>query len=345
MATYPKGNKFITKFMVDGKRHTKMHDTQADGEAWELTARAALKLGKPIPDAAPVRVGGKDSNTLGGVLRSAEKLHWSKLRASEKQMGNARIFVKWAGSQLTPAQAFTQAKVREFCEYLTDERKVANSTMNRYMSALSVLINHADLDKRPTLPWYKEGNGRVRFFSPEEEQAVIALLTQWGKERERDLFIFLNDTGLRPWAECAAAEWKQVRNGKLCDIFGKNDTYRDVPLTRRAQVILDRCPRDLPGPFADMNKFTLNDLWERVRTKMPQLHDTVWYTCRHTFASRLVMGGRALKAVAVLMGNSAMIVDKTYAHLAPDYLANAVDALEEYGQGTKLSLVKNDVTG
>lgn len=80
MPTYAKGNKFITKFMVDGVRHTRMHNTQEEGEAWEMQARAALKLGKPIPDNTQRRVGGKDSNTLAGVLRSAENLHWGQLR-------------------------------------------------------------------------------------------------------------------------------------------------------------------------------------------------------------------------------------------------------------------------
>lgn len=348
MAVRKKGGQYQADFMIAGERHRRSFNSEAEAEAWELQARAAIKLGKPVPEpvgqAAPT-LGGRDVGTVGMAVRSAERLHWDKLRGSGAAVRNAKLFEKWVGPKTSAVDGFSPAKVREFIAYLTDERKVSNSTLNRYMSSLSVLVRHADLKERPELPWYKEGKGRVRFFSIEEEQAIIALLSQWGKDRERDLFMFLCDTGLRPWAECTAAEWKQFRGGKICDVFGKNDTYRDVPLTKRAKIIIDRCPRDLPGPFHGLVQTTMSELWDRVREKMPQLHDTVWYTCRHTFASRLVMEGTPLKAVAVLMGNTAAIVDSTYAHLAPDYLADAVNVLDKFGGvRTKLAVVGGDGT-
>jgi hypothetical protein len=93
MATYPKGNKFITKFMIDGERHTRMHDTKNEGEAWELQARAALKLGKALPEEAVKRIGGSDAGSLGNLLRETATLHWSKGKDSSKCELNAQTFV------------------------------------------------------------------------------------------------------------------------------------------------------------------------------------------------------------------------------------------------------------
>ena len=123
MATYAKGNKFITKFMVGGERHVRMTDTAPQGEAWELAARAALKLGKSIPEPegkGTVSIGGGDTGTLAGALRSAVKNHWGKLRASGRTVGNAELFVEWAGPKSRPPEVFTPAKIRNFIEYLSD---------------------------------------------------------------------------------------------------------------------------------------------------------------------------------------------------------------------------------
>lgn len=330
MAVYAKGRQWQANFTVKGKRFRKSFETKAEAEAFELNTRADLKLGKKVV-VNQTSVGGGDKDTLQNVLRSAETLHWSRLRGSHRTVLNAQTFVTWAGP-LKPARvAFTDAGIRDYVKHLIEDRRVSNSTLNRYMSAISVLMNHADLDKRPTLPWFKPNKGRVRFFSPEEEQAVIALLTQWDQHRWCDLFMFLNDTGLRPWAEACKAPWKNVKDTKIT-VLGKNDEWRDVPLTARARAVLARCPRDQAGPFTDLMASPGNDLWDRVRGVMPVLDDTVWYTCRHTFASRLVMAGTHLKAVAVLMGNTYQIVASTYAHLSPDHLAGAVDALENFGR-------------
>ncbi len=351
MPTYAKGHKFITKFMVDGKRHTAMTDTAADGEAWELEARAAIKRGQPVPKAGIKSLGGKDTETIGGALRSAETLHWGRLRNSGKSVSNATVFANWVGLKTSSREAFAPAKLQEFTRFLIEDRKVSNSTLNRYSSAISVLAKFAKLDHKPVLPWYKENKARVRFFSPPEERAVIALLSQWSRDQERDFFMFLVDTGLRPWEEARNLRWKDGKGvkalvkGDHVTVLGKNNEWRDVPLTKRARLILDRADHSAAGPFVNLNEFTMGGLWNRVRSQIPELHDTVWYTARHTFASRLVQAGKSLKQVATLMGNSAAIVDKVYAHLAPDHLRDAVDALEVFGQGTTPSLVHGQRTG
>lgn len=335
MAVRSKGKKWQADFMYEGDRLRQSFDTKAEAEAWELEARAALKRGQPVPQAAAQTLGGKDSGTLANVLRSAEALHWGRLRNSSKTVANAKIFVAWAGPSTPAHEALAQTKINKFVEYLIEKRRVKNSTLNRYMSAVSVLIRFANLRVKPTLPWFKEGQGRVRFFSPEEEQAVIRLLDQWDRDDYRDLFMFLTDTGLRPWEECCKAKWANVSATKIT-VLGKNGEWRDVPLTRRAQAILARQPRTDAGPFTRIKTFTAEDVWDRVRNHIPGLEGTVWYTCRHTFASRLVQAGKSLKQVAVLMGNSAAIVDKVYSHLAPDHLKDAVEALEVYGKGLKV---------
>lgn len=345
MSTKPKGNRFLTNFMVKGVDYSKMHGTEAEGEAWEMETRAALKLGKPLPD-APKSVGGSNASTLGGVLRSAELLHWKQLRKGGRtQVLNANTFVDWAGANSNPREVFTGPRVRKFLQYLIEKRNCAPPTLNRYISAVSVLMKHADVPKID-LPWYKPSFERARkkFFSPAQEQEVIALLHKWGRERERDFFIFLNDTGLRPWEEGTKITWDQIRGGMIHDIVGKSGRLRDVPLTSRATNVLTRQDRSLAGPWAGLNPHTMAGLWQTVRAAIPTLDGTVWYTCRHTFASRMIQANHSYGNVAKLMDNSVNMIQHVYGHLASDDLQDAVASLEKYGQKTNLSVVNGGLS-
>ena len=83
-----------------------------------------------------------------------------------------------------------------------------------------MLQKHADVSP-VDLPWYKgrEDRARKRYFTPEQEAAVVALLHRWG--RERDFFMFLNDTGLRPWSEAVKLTWDRCRSDRLVDITAR----------------------------------------------------------------------------------------------------------------------------
>lgn len=52
------------------------------------------------------------------------------------------------------------------------------------------------------------------------------------------------------------------------------------------------------------------------------------HTLRHTYASHLVMNGTPLYTVSQLLGHSDSKTTQIYAHLAPDYLQNAVKGLD-----------------
>ena len=52
-----------------------------------------------------------------------------------------------------------------------------------------------------------------------------------------------------------------------------------------------------------------------------------WHCNRHTFASRLVMAGVALRTVAELLGRRTLQMVIRYSHLAPEHQASAVDRL------------------
>lgn len=66
-----------------------------------------------------------------------------------------------------------------------------------------------------------------------------------------------------------------------------------------------------------------NDAVQRVRIENFHFHGL-----RHTFASRLVMAGVDLRTIQALMGHKTINMTLRYAHLAPDHLKKAVEALD-----------------
>ena len=65
--------------------------------------------------------------------------------------------------------------------------------------------------------------------------------------------------------------------------------------------------------------------WEECRKKAG-LEDVHWHDLRHTFASRLGMGGVDLYVVSQLLGHHD--IKMRYAHLSPDHLLSAVGVLD-----------------
>ncbi len=319
MATTPKGKGFITRFMIDGERHTKVTKTRTEGEAWELEARAALKLGKPLPQGEK-KLGGSDAGTIGNLLRETIKMHWSKAKGSHGQVTNATTFMKWCGDAMSIREAFAQDTLDEFFEHLTDEREVAPGTMNRYASAISTMADRVSKllgDDMGELPRFKESRGRYRYFSREEEANIAGLWTLWGKTDEVDFLTFLIDTGARTFKEGGAIEWNSLQEDRAIFWNTKNGSFRSVPLSDRAKAAVARMKlkhhNTQAGPFRHLGKSYMRHLWTKTRAQFPPLDDAVLYCTRHTYGSRMVMEGVPLSALKTLMGHSDIKMTEKYA--------------------------------
>lgn len=342
MPTYPQGRKFITKFMVGGVRYTRMTDSADVGAAWELAARAALKLGKPLPepDAPKKDTRGGGGASVSVVLRATRTRHWEPMGpGADKQILNAETFVRWCGPLMSASEAFSQANVDKFFEYLRTERRVSNSTINKYRSAISVMLGYSGLseDSYPELPWYKILESRVRVFTPEEWQIIPRQWRLWRFDREADFFVFLLKTGARPYIDGARLNWSNVfppnnpqSKASVHFIAAKNGNARTVPLTPEAWAAVQRQDRSASGPWAWANKEHMRPIWTRTISAFPQLADAVLYTARHTFGTELYRRSRDIKMVKDLMGHKNYKTTEVYVHMVGnDSYAYAADLLAD----------------
>jgi hypothetical protein len=61
-----------------------------------------------------------------------------------------------------------------------------------------------------------------------------------------------------------------------------------------------------------------------------KIRDFTWHDFRHHFASRLVMAGVSLRAVAELLGHKGLRMVMRYPHLSPGYLSDEIHKLDGF---------------
>ena len=173
-----------------------------------------------------------------------------------------------------------------------------------------------------------EGGGRVRFLSDEEEVPLRAAI---GRRFKKFLphFLLSVRTGMR-MSEQYGLQWSQIdferrqiqlpktKNGDLNSValaalkklHGEGKIVKSVPVFPSAQSgeSLQASPGWFPGTLEEA-----------------RIEGYTWHCNRHTFASRLVMAGVALRNVAELLGRRTLQMVMRYSHLAPEHQASAVD--------------------
>lgn len=333
MPTYPRGGKWQANFMLDGKRYRETFDTEAQAEAYELECRAAVKLGKepPSPRGDCARV--SQAATIGGLVDYCADHHWKGKKSEDTLVKNARMFSDWVGPKVPTREALTPLKVDAYLEWRARSKRNSNATLNRNMSAISVLLRYGKrlglITEVFELSWKRESVGRLRFYTDEEERKLLSVLWQWGYQQEARLIEFLADTGAR-LGEAKKLEWRDIDGRSVTFVDTKSGRNRTVIATDRALKAIEHMRAHhihKAGPFHWLNRHSLHKLWKRVTAHAEIGGDATIHTWRHTCASRLAMRGVDLYRVQRWMGHSSPSTTQRYAHLSPTAMVDVATAL------------------
>ena len=324
------------EFMFKGARYNATFDDRDEARAWELKARAALKRGEGVPDPQATERGGGAGLSWGCLLDRVWKLHWSRL---ERSAGNLKYKLRAAKTYFgagTPVKEIGRARINDYIEDCIDQGN-SPATLNRKLSFLNTALKEAEamgaIAKRPVLPHYKEGGGRIRFLSDEEEDILLGVITRMGFDHLRAFVVTALDTGCRA-SELLSMQWRDVDKDMATVSICKNkaDHPRTLHLTRRVRAELrfmkTQNPQ-APGPFAHMKKGgALRTQWERVINHIGW-DDVVIHTLRHTCASRLAISGVDMKRIQTWMGHKSITTTQRYTHLMPGHLKGVAEVLEQ----------------
>ncbi len=244
-----------------------------------------------------------------------------------------------------PVETISRQEVEDFSGRLAGE--ISPATVNRHLALLKTTFNRAIRAGKATInpavgvKLLKENNVRVRCLSPDEERDLLrGLPPSLGP-----LVVVAIHTGMRR-SELLGLRWEDVdfytntihvRQGKSGE--GRRvpmnqvvqDTIRALRQQRIRQAQQKGDGRELLSPYAFCapgGGYLSNpsrDWYPALR--QAGLQDLRFHDLRHTFASRLAMGGIDLYTVKELLGHKTTQMTSRYAHLSLDHQRRAVEVL------------------
>jgi integrase len=194
----------------------------------------------------------------------------------------------------------------------------------------------------------KEPRGRVHWLKPEQAERLIDHCAP----HMATLVTFLFYTGAR-LSEALYLDWREIdlKNRRVVFLDTKNGTNRGVPLHARVFEMLANMPqRDgpvflRPGRKIGRNKREMVPYARRTdggggqiatgfnaACRRAGIHDFHPHDCRHTWATWLYDETGNLRQLMELGGWKSISMVERYAHVNPDHLRAAIDALPN---GTK----------
>lgn len=332
----PRGDKFYVDVTIDGVRRGATCNTLAEAKQKQREMR-----GKSDKESTETRTE-TGSWTLQTAVDRTIRDVWAGTKSERTAIINALTAVKYFGPSM-PVEKITSEEIANYTQHLR-ETGLADQTINRKLSALSKVLNHAcmngKLATRPLFARPKTYNHRVRELSPVEEEAASKLLLKWGKLDHLDMFYVLLHTGMR-FSECQGLEKRDLNfNNRLVKLWRtKGDKPRSIPMTNVVQTILKRRTKGLQDTdkvFGYSHSW-FRTVWDQVRSALHLEDDKqfVPHVLRHTFCSRLAAQGRSAPEIQVLAGHASLSVTQKYIHMDGQDLAHVIAGLDPSMQGGK----------
>jgi site-specific recombinase XerD len=337
---------WICYFDTDGrKRREKVGRKSAAIELYRKRKTEVME-GKKLPEKLRARKVGFAELAKDALEYS--RAHKRSFRDDEIRMAK---LTDWLRDR--PAESVTPQEIER---WLSAKSTLKPATLNRYRALLSLVYRlgmqngKVKLNPARLVRQRKENNGRIRFLSAEEEQALRTVMLEKYLKDLPQLELALH-TGLR-LSEQFGLTWDCVDFDRrtLTIPLSKNGELRHVPLNDDALAALrvtQQCSNYQPYVF--LNRYGQRLVsprdWFDPAVKAAGLNDFTWHCLRHTFASRLVMAGIDLRTVQELMGHKTIQMTVRYAHLAPKHQLAAVQRLCDTGTAQKAASDTRTDTG
>jgi len=228
--------------------------------------------------------------------------------------------------------------------------KVSGPTVNRNLTTLKRIFNHADAMglnvKNPVkyVPYFKEA-GRVRVLTLDEVDKYLAA----AKGDLRDFAVLALETGARPMELFALKKSDINLEGKYVSLPGTKTrrAKRDVPLTDDALEVLKRRMEKNADTFVfPVRRPKPKNMDVKHITSLRKAHDAVIakhftedpftvYTFRHTYGTRHAQAGTELPVLAELMGHSSIQTTMVYVHCSRKMKIEATARLQAYVEAAR----------
>jgi integrase len=213
-------------------------------------------------------------------------------------------------------------------------RQLTAASVNRPLAVLRHLLKTAReewglLADVPRVRLEKESQGRLRWLTQEEAARLLAATAKSRNVDLHDLVVVSLYTGVRR-SELLGLTWDRVdrSRGVIRLEVTKSGRRREVPFGTKVDEVLARRQQPSGYVFQHRRRESYRTAFEGA-VAAAQIDDFHFHDLRHTYASWLVQAGRPIIEVKDLLGHQTLAMTVRYAHLAPERLRAAVEALDE----------------
>ncbi|MHC0522398.1 phage integrase [Vibrio harveyi] len=314
MSIKKQGDKYLVDVRPqgrDGKRYRRKFETKYEASQYEkhilATAHNKDWLEKPA-----------DRRTLKELI----DLWWKYEGQSKKTATTYHRILKQIDVELDSPKAYqiNHKMLADYRVHHLDNNK-AMTTFNRKIMCLSnvftVLMEAQEYSGTHPVKGFKLRRPRAREMQFLSQNEMDILLTSLSGDALKVAKLCLA-TGAR-WGEAEGLKGSQLVNGRITFVDTKNGKNRTVPIDKKLELEIQT--GNSGRLFSDCyNEFYA--IQKRCDFGLPRGQAS--HVLRHTFASHFMMNGGNILALQKILGHSTIQQTMTYAHLAPDYLQDAV---------------------
>lgn len=218
----------------------------------------------------------------------------------------------------------------------------SNSTINRYLAALSVVLSYAvkelewlDINPMTKVSKMPEPRGRVRYLSDDERTKLLEQVKLAQNPYLYPAVLLALTTGARRM-EVLGLKWQDINLEKCWIVLQdtKNGERRGIPLVEPALSAIKhlynrRKKSDYVFPSHNGTKpFDITRSWHVALSKAG-IEDFHFHDLRHTCASYLAMNGATMGEIATVLGHKTLQMTKRYSHLSDAHTQSLVEKMNQ----------------
>lgn len=349
----PNGRKWCCDLQLkDQPRFYDTFETESEARLRELEIKSCMKKGVQPPSSAPDSFL-KKVPLLSVVVARVKRDRWSHQSSSLHHSLSIDQFAAWIGADIKVTR-ITTTKIADYVDYLRSSRKQADSTINKRLSSIRVVLEFCKasgyISVLPHMPHFKVPEGRKRWLDYEEEEQIFAEIP---KRKQRLFFQLLLETGCR-FGEMHSLQWDDIRDGVLWiwGIKAKGKKTRSIRLTVRALEVLVAIKQEDELEGDSMRYYSLQQAQKsKIFKVLPQegmsmrqlgkvfktAKNSAGYTddleltphcLRHSCTTRLVNAGVHARTIQAWLGHKDIKTTLLYMHDDPAQQLKAVGRLD-----------------
>jgi len=337
MSVYNKNGRWYYNFMIDGERY---HKAIKGCSNYRDAVKAENTVKNKIMKANYELVENIKNTTLEEAVTLYKEYSQANKRSYKLDNQYCKVFVaEWESK--TKLKDITPQKIERFKAKKMAQN--ANSTVNRYLEALSKLFNVAisnNLAKENPMKQVKKlktRNFKIRFLSRDEEKRLFEVIEAKEKYHYLKPIILCSLlTGMRR-GEILNLKWSNVDfHTKHIELLEtKSGKVRKIPISSKLFEELLKLKGNKRSEYVFTNPETNNKYIEIKKgfnkvVEKAEIYNFRFHDLRHTAATRMTEVGIDLAVVQEILGHSDIKTTMRYAHPVPERKLKAIEALNDY---------------